>query len=363
MAATPAENPVAATQPDPAPELEATPEPGIEPTPKAEPEAAPDLELEPLPEPQTPSDLQPDPALKLEPVSESADEAPGRINAEDISAVDAASEKAQDGLDPTLGGIPALTLDDSLDDARKNVIKPEVTAEKSGGDVAQKMAEELGKAKSLDDLDDEMAATFFGDEAFDAIAAAAIANPPGNGASGAGPSDDSETIGTDATPAASANAPLAAIAEPAAELDLQLEPEAATEPAAKAVAEPAPKAAKPSAATSNGAAAQTVGIDQQMGYTGKFNMSMTSRFRMVDKLTKDKAKPVYSAIARNNADATSPEPTPKPAPAPKSLEEQLNSANGAAPVAPAGAGKTAKPGSDKKSKAKKRGGLLGRFKR
>lgn len=283
--------------------------------------------------------------------------------------MDAASEKAQDGPDPTLEGIPALTLDGSLDDARQDVTDPEVTAEKPGGDVAQKMAEELGKAKSLDDLDDEMAATLFGDEAFDAIAAAAIANAPGRGADDAAPSANPETIGTNPTPVA--NTPPAAVAEPAAEPEIQMEPEApaapaakaAAEPAPKAVAEPAPKAAKPPAATSNGAAAQKAGTDQQMGYTGEFNMSMTSRFRMLDKLTKDKEKPIYSAIARKKADATSPEPTHKPAAAPKSLEEQMNSANGAASVAPAGAGKTAKSGSDKKTKAKKRGGLLSRFRR
>jgi type II secretory pathway predicted ATPase ExeA len=298
MAATPAANPAAAAQPDPAPELEAAaaPEPDTEPAAEAEPETAPDLELEPLPEPETAADSQPDPTLELELVSESAAEAPGRIDAEEISAVDAASEEAQDGLDPTLEGIPTLTLDDSLDKARNNVTKPELTAEKPGGDVDTKMAEDLSKAKSLDDLDDEMAATLFGDEAFDAIAAAAIANAPANVAEAAAPSDDSDTIVADETTVGGA--------EPAAEPEIQLEPKAAAEPAAKAVAEPAPKAAD-----------------------------------------------------------TSPKQAPVQAPPPpKSLEEQMNSANGASPGAPGG-GKTAKSGSNKKSKPKKRGGLLSRFKR
>lgn len=94
---------------------------------------------------------------------------------------------------------------------------------------------------------------------------------------------------------------------------------------------------------------------------------MSSRFRMLDELTKDEKKPVYSAIVKDNAANEAPAASPSPLQPDKPPQKKASSkgeakveakSNGEAKARANGKGK---PG--KKPQAKKTGGLLGFFKR
>jgi type II secretory pathway predicted ATPase ExeA len=67
-----------------------------------------------------------------------------------------------------VSGVPKITLDNSLP--------------KKGDqdDELRRVAEQIGRAHSLEDITDVMAETIFGSQAFDEIAAAVVANPPQN---------------------------------------------------------------------------------------------------------------------------------------------------------------------------------------
>jgi len=396
--------PVTDLAPEPKPAPVAEPELTLEPyaAPEPQPELVLEQEAESQPEPAAELELAPEAPFVATEVLATAPEAPPQADINhltgpetDQSPVEVAAEQTATGSDPTLDGIPELTLDDSLDQVRNDVAAPALAEQLSeqppGTGIDPRVAEELSKATSLDDLDDEMAATLFGDEDFDAIAAAAIANgpafAPANDDDGAVASGDvgpasAEAAASAVTPAAAAEATPAAqppvataqatpVAQPAPVAALEATP--ATQPApvvATKAAEPAAAsvaaAAKPALNKTNGVTPPTPAMgDKMMGYTGEFQMSMTSRFKMLDKLTKGEEKPVYSAINRepgaNEADATA---TPSAGAAqPKSVEQQLQEkATATSPAAASVKGKEKGDGK-KKPKTGKLSGLLSRFKR
>ena len=78
-----------------------------------------------------------------------------------------ADKAAQPQAGAAEASVPELTLEQRLDETRR--------AAKQNLD---KLAEELGKAQTLDDIDDAMAETLFGDEELNQIAAEVVANPP-----------------------------------------------------------------------------------------------------------------------------------------------------------------------------------------
>ena len=87
--------------------------------------------------------------------------------ATDSDAPPAASMKpAVQEETPVAADVPEITLDDALPKA------PDVDPE------LLKVAEQIGRASSLEDMTDVMAETIFGSEAFDEIAAAVVSNPP-----------------------------------------------------------------------------------------------------------------------------------------------------------------------------------------
>ena len=111
-----------------------------------------------------PAAEKPVPAAK--PAAKKPAPAPQATAKKPAPAPESAGDKGPDGTAATLTGIPALTLDDVLEEKRGKSAKVIETEE------------ELGKAESLNDLTNTMAETLFGDESFAAIAAEVVANPP-----------------------------------------------------------------------------------------------------------------------------------------------------------------------------------------
>ena len=111
-----------------------------------------------------PAAEKPVPATK--PAAEKPVPAPQATAKKPAPAPEPAGDKGPHGTAVTLTGVPALTLDDVLEEKRSKSAKVIETEE------------ELGKAESLNDLTNTMAETLFGDESFAAIAAEVVANPP-----------------------------------------------------------------------------------------------------------------------------------------------------------------------------------------
>jgi len=111
-----------------------------------------------------PAAENPVPATK--PAAEKPAPAPQATAKKPAPAPEPAGDKGPDGTAVTLIGVPALTLDDVLEEKRGTSAKDIETEE------------DLGKAESLNDLTNTMAETLFGDAAFAAIAAKVVANPP-----------------------------------------------------------------------------------------------------------------------------------------------------------------------------------------
>ena len=167
-------------------------------------------------------------------------------------APEPAGDKGPDGTAVTLTGIPALTLDDVLEEKRS----------KSAKDIETE--EGLGKAESLTDLTNTMAETLFGDAA---IAAEVVANPP-PGQTAPGKSSE------DASPV------MPETEEQASPVMLETENEAESADASK----PESPAKGP----------------KDMGQTGNFDMTMSKRMDMLKALNSgtksdEKAKPEKTA--------------------------------------------------------------------
>jgi general secretion pathway protein A len=75
-------------------------------------------------------------------------------------------DAVQDKPAAVASGIPEITLDDSLPQAKNN------------DEELMRVAEQIGRAHSLEDISDIMAETIFGSQALDEIAASVVANPP-----------------------------------------------------------------------------------------------------------------------------------------------------------------------------------------
>ena len=271
--------------------------------PKQKPESKAEPGQVPEPEPQATMELEPDPTITPQVLDLDALEAAIDAGHEDDvggePAAYLAGDKAPDVSDTTADEIPQITLDQTLEDKRKNVVGHEV-------------AEKLSKAESLDEVDDEMAQTLFGDEDFDAIAAAVVADAP--------------------TGSAAADEP----AEAAAAMKLELEDMTDTADASKE-GTPAERDSEDTTDAADSAnqeklSATTTG-ERLMGDTGQFNMSLSSRFNILQELKKHEKPPRYSAVVKKKK----PKPAPKRKPKPgvrensaASVEEQLNMATSAA---------------------------------
>ena len=209
------EAPPAESAPEPAPEPEPEPEPELEPftlslesddetppataeatvveTPQAEPPAqegpaAADIPSTALPEP----DWDSEPTLaELRPDLDAIESAMAE-DAELPPAVEQAAAEVPDVdvelRDPTLTGVPELKLDESIqasiDEARSALQEHDSTIADADGaagaaeppsEEIQKIAKGLARAKTLDDVDDQMAETLFGEE-FSRIAAEVAAS-------------------------------------------------------------------------------------------------------------------------------------------------------------------------------------------
>jgi hypothetical protein len=224
------------------------------------------------------------------------------------SPVDSASAES----DGTAVGLPALTLDQSLEEKRGNA------------DIPPELAEGLSKAASIDDLSAQMAETLFGDEDFDAIAADVVANPPVGMAAPGEPADEESPVMLD------------------------------TEEVA------APK--------EEGGAALAGDGQKEMGYTGEFNLSMSKRLEMVKALNKGE----NGANGKNDnngdnidiGDSKVEDQAPKPkGPQSEPIEEQISTSMTATLKALNVANAPPPPVEDDDPEEKKSDGLFGRFKR
>ncbi len=200
--------------PEPVPELSIDPEPepvpelSIDPDPEPAPEPSVDPQPEPVPEPvaETPLEAEPAPAPAVE--ESSSDDVPAWDRdptfAElkpDLEALEQAmafahgantpiddepegEASAGDDDEAPAADIPEITLDASI----RTGIEKKLAEEDPGVELAErepaqadaeleKIAAELAKAKTLEDVDDKMAETLFGSE-ISMIAAQVIGNPP-----------------------------------------------------------------------------------------------------------------------------------------------------------------------------------------
>jgi type II secretory pathway predicted ATPase ExeA len=215
-------------------------------------------------------------------------------------------DKGPDGTARTLTGIPALTLDQTLEEKRAEAAK-----------LDPKVAQKIGEAESIKDFTDTMAETLFGDEEFDAIAADVVANPP---------------PGKTAPGKTAAAKPAADVSPVMLEPELQPEPEKASKPAAPP-AEP-----------------------EEMAEPGNFNLTMSRRMDMVKELNKANAKPEKIEMGKTQPGVKVPKPDKS---LPESIEDQMTATLktlGAADAPPL-------PLEEDEPKDKKSGGLLSRFKR
>ena len=298
--------------PTPAP-LEALAEDKPEPEPEPQPEAAPDPEPDPQPEPASVAAKKPKSGLADSPrmpdidALEAAIEAAHKGEPGDQPAPPAAADKVPAGNDGTVVGIPALTLDQSIEDKHSKDVVPD------------ELAQELGNAESLDDLSDKMAETLFGDEDFDAIAADVVANPPTSAVAPGAPGDDvspvmletgNEAVSTDAS-----------------------------KPDLSEVSDSGHK---------------------ELGYTGEFNMSVTNRLKMLGKLNKDSAN--CEKIEMGDDKPAEKAPKPK-APQPEPIEQQIKASMTETLQALSSTNAPLRPVEKDEPEDKKSAGLFSRFKR
>jgi hypothetical protein len=246
-------------------------------------------------------------------------------------APEPAGDKGPDGTAVTLTGIPALTLDNVLEEKRSKSAK-EIETE-----------EELAKAASLNDLTNTMAETLFGDESFAAIAAEVVANPP-PGKTAPGKSSE------DASPV------MLETEEQASPVKLEISNESESADASK----PESPAKDP----------------KNTGQTGNFDMTMSKRMDMLKALNSGKksdkkAQPEKTAKSNKSAAVQKIELVEdKPAEVaskvngsqPESIEQQMETAMTATVKAISDV--DIPPGvDDDESKDGKSGGLFSRFKR
>ncbi len=266
LSTEPAEAAEPVQEPMPEPEVEVEPEPGVEPEPEPAPLPEPVFEAEPEPLPE--SEPAPEPALEAEPESvpvvetlpdsaleltlDGADDDVPEWDRDptlaelrpDLDALEKAMAFAHGGKDDdaeedesdddeiALEDIPEITLDSSIkqriedtlidepDSVRPNDSEaaatpepaPEVAAMPAEPQKAQKadaeiekIAAELAKAKSIEDVDDRLAETLFGDE-INLIAAQVMASGPAESA------NDSALFDTQKATAAQASGSTAAAA-------------------------------------------------------------------------------------------------------------------------------------------------------
>jgi type II secretory pathway predicted ATPase ExeA len=221
-------------------------------------------------------------------------------------------DKGPDGTEPTLTGVPALTLDETLEEKRAEAAK-----------LDPKLAQKIGEAESIKDFTDTMAETLFGDSEFEAIAADVVANPPpGKTAPGkaaaAKPADDVSPVMLDP--------------------ELQPEPEKASNPAAPP--------AKPKQESEK--------VDLEMSMSRR--MDMVKELNKIKGLDKADAKTEKIEMGKTLPGAKMPKPDQS---LPESIEDQMTATLqtlGAADAPPL-------PLEEDEPKDKKSGGLLSRFKR
>ena len=213
-----------------------------------------------------------------------------------------AGDKGPDGTAATISGMPALTLDKTLDDKRKKGVDLDAVAKK------------LSKAGSLNDLTDTVAETLFGDTNFNAIAAEVVSNPP---------------------PGMSAPGE-AAVKDPSLVLELQ----------------EVPRPAEASEATS-----PTDG-PKEMGHTDKLDMSLSMRLDMVKELNNSGATTDNTQSPDGKAGGQAAK---KSTAQPESIEEQMKTAMTGTLKTLSSADAPPAPLEKDEPKDKKSGGLFSRL--
>jgi len=254
------------------------------------------------------------PALSLE-LEATRNEAPSepvpkpapKPAADPVPAPSEERDKGPDGTDPTLTGVPALTLDDTLDEKRAEAAK-----------LDPKLAQKIGEAESIKDFTDTMAETLFGDSEFEAIAAKVVANPPPGKTAATKPAEDASPV--------------------------MLEPE--QQPAPEKASKPATPPAKPTQESEK--------VDLEMSMSRR--MDMVKELNKVKELDKAAAKTEKIEMGKTLPGVKVPNPDKS---LPESIEDQMTATLqtlGAADAPPL-------PLDEDESKNKKSGGLLSRFKR
>ncbi len=183
--------------PDPEPVLESAPEPVLESAPEPVPEPEPVLESEPSPEPEIELELagedssgdevpdwERDPTLaELKPDLAALEQAMAVAHGANTPIDDEDDQATTIVGDEQLEEIPEITLDASIRTGIENQQTEDPSIELPKREPGQadaeleKIAAELAKAKTLEDVDDKMAETLFGSE-ISMIAAQVIGNPP-----------------------------------------------------------------------------------------------------------------------------------------------------------------------------------------
>jgi general secretion pathway protein A len=163
-----------------------TPEPGDVP-----PALEPDLELVAASEALSDSESADD-AAKAKPAA-AVSEMTARIAAidparrkNDVDSLEAALDAAKKGeLEELLGpsntppvNLATPTVDEPREAVPEITLDDVLTKQQAQTRELEKFAEEIGKANSLEEFSDAMAETLFGNEEFNQIAAAVVANPP-----------------------------------------------------------------------------------------------------------------------------------------------------------------------------------------
>ncbi len=198
-----------------------------------------------------------------------AEDKPKSVEAEMIAAADTAAAAPAPTADPTPESIPEVTLDKSIE-AREAEAKAATDPEE-----LNRMAAELEKTQSLEEMSDQLAETLFGSEELEAISLQIREEtaPEEENPVALEPTDLPSAASPVATPPAATAAPAPAAAPPAAP-----KPPPAPKPAADVVTESGPAAAAGAPQTNSGP--QPEPIENQ------FNTSMTATLKTLNNRSK-----------------------------------------------------------------------------
>ncbi len=303
------EPPVQATpepDPAPAPELQAEPKPAPAPELPVEPEPAPvpELQVEPEPAPAPELQIEPEPAPAPEPPVKPESAPLPELQLEELELEDLQLDD-DSAPEPVLEAEPAPEPEPEPEPEPVSEPEPEPEPEpdpvqleearKADAELEQ-IAANLARAKTIDDCDDKMAETLFGEE-FSMMAAQVAANAPPELSAN---DDESDEIGDVE--------------------DVSLAPEIEDVAVAPAVEDIAVAAAVPEAPDFNGADTISVELETKPnGMTAHMDTSASQRLATLRALNEG----LPDAGAERAATPPPPEPS-SPEEPPQSIEDQIN---------------------------------------